>query len=87
MDVEDTIAMLTNRVLLLERMVQAQQFIDNSRYRVETMKGGLSVGDDFGFYIGDKDTNGTWLITRSGNDLVIQRRESGAYVTKSTISA
>ena len=36
---------------------------------------------------GDHNTNGSWRITPSGNDLVIQRRESGSWVTKSTISA
>ena len=38
-------------------------------------------------YFGDSETDGSWRITRSGNDLVIQRRESGSWVTKSTISA
>lgn len=47
--------------------------------------GELSSGG--GLYIGAPSTNGTWLITRSGNDLIFQRRESGSYVTKETISA
>lgn len=38
-------------------------------------------------YLGDANTDGTWRMIRSGNDLLMQRRESGAYVTKSTISA
>ena len=38
------------------------------------------------FYMGDPDTNGTWRIGRSGDNLVMQRRESGTYVTKSTIT-
>jgi len=38
-------------------------------------------------YFGAAATDGTWRIMRSGNDLVIQRRESGSYVTKSTITA
>lgn len=38
-------------------------------------------------YFGDPTTNDSWRIVRSGNNLVIQRRESGSYVTKSTISA
>jgi len=44
----------------------------------------LSTG---ALYFGEHATNGTWRIVRSGNDLVIQRRETGSYVTKSTISA
>jgi hypothetical protein len=38
-------------------------------------------------YFGDDSTNGSWRIVRSGNDLVIQRREAGTWTTKSTISA
>lgn len=38
-------------------------------------------------YFGDTATDGTWRIGRSGSDLVIERRESGSYVTKQTISA
>jgi hypothetical protein len=38
-------------------------------------------------YFGDPATNDSWRIVRSGNNLVIERRESGSWVTKSTISA
>jgi hypothetical protein len=38
-------------------------------------------------YFGDPSTNGTWKFVRSGDDFVIQRRESGSYVTKFTIAA
>ena len=46
-----------------------------------------SIASGGAYYFGAAATDGTWRITRSGNDLVIQRRESGSYVTKSTISA
>ncbi len=36
-------------------------------------------------YLGASGTNGSWRIGRSGDDLVFQRRESGAWVTKLTI--
>jgi len=39
------------------------------------------------FYIGDNATDGSWRFIRSGNNLVIERRESGSWVTKSTVSA
>jgi hypothetical protein len=39
------------------------------------------------FGTGAIETNGNWRITQSGNDLVIQRLESGTWTTKSTISA
>lgn len=38
-------------------------------------------------YLGDAATDGTWRYTRSGNDLLFQRRESGVWVTKLTIAA
>lgn len=38
-------------------------------------------------YLGDPATDGTWRVGRSGNDLVMERRESGTYVTKQTILA
>ncbi len=38
------------------------------------------------FHFGDKDTDGTWRIIRSGDNLLFQQRESGSYVTKSTIN-
>lgn len=37
-------------------------------------------------YFGATATDGTWRIGRSGNNLVIERRESGSYVTKQTIT-
>jgi len=39
------------------------------------------------FYLGGADTDGSWRFTRSGDDLLAQRREAGVYVTKQTISA
>jgi len=39
------------------------------------------------YYLGNSGTDGSWRITRSGNDLVIQRREAGNWVTKSTVAA
>lgn len=66
-----------------------------------TFNGNTTFGDDVSvtgdvdaatvespyYYLGDPDTDGTWRITPSGSDLVFQRRESGSYVTKDTITA
>lgn len=38
------------------------------------------------FYFGDPTTDGSWRIGRSGNNLVFERRESGSWVTKQTIT-
>lgn len=35
---------------------------------------------------GGKDTDGSWRIGRSGDNLITQRRESGVWVTKDTIT-
>lgn len=47
----------------------------------------LEITSTSSLYLGDSATDGSWRIVRSGNDLVIQRRESGTWTTKSTISA
>jgi hypothetical protein len=53
----------------------------------------LTIGTDIigasttAIYLGASGTDGTWKIVRSGNDLLFQRRESGSYVTKTTILA
>lgn len=49
--------------------------------------GDVEIGSANAFFMGDPTTDGSWRITRSGNDLVMQRRESGSWVTKSTIAA
>lgn len=61
----------------------------NSAQNLKT-SGNVS-GSDFilsatgALYFGDPNTDGSWRITRSGNDLVFQRRESGSWVTKLTV--
>jgi hypothetical protein len=49
--------------------------------------GSLELDSTEAVYLGDAGTDGTWRIIRSGNNLVIERREGGSYVTKSTIVA
>ena len=39
------------------------------------------------FYFGDPDTNGTWRIIRSGDNLAFQRREAGLWVSKGKMLA
>lgn len=38
-------------------------------------------------YLGDKRTNGSWRISVSGTTLLVQRLESGSWVTKWTFTA
>ena len=49
--------------------------------------GDVEIGSENAYLMGDPTANGSWRITRSGNNLVIQRRENGTWVTKQTISA
>lgn len=34
------------------------------------------------FYFGDPNRDGSWRITITGNDLAVQHREAGSWVTK-----
>jgi hypothetical protein len=49
--------------------------------------GDVEIYSNKAYYIGDPTTNDSWRMVRSGNDLVLQRRESGSWVTKQTIAA
>jgi hypothetical protein len=63
-----------------------QNFVDISGTGNLTMGGDVTAGSGSAYYIGDSATDGTWRFIRSGDDLLIQQRESGTYNTKSTIS-
>lgn len=66
---------------------------DGTNFLWDDASNSLTIGGDVlssatsALYFGASGTDGTWRIVRSGNDLVIRRRESGNYVTKSTITA
>ena len=49
--------------------------------------GSMAVGSAEAFFLGDGGTNGSWRFFRSGNNLLVQRRESGSWVTKHTFTA
>jgi hypothetical protein len=46
--------------------------------------GDVEVGSVNCVYFGNPTTDGSWRIGRSGNDLLVERRESGNYVVKGT---
>lgn len=54
-------------------------------FRVQST--GVRVESTLAFHLGDPTVDGTWRIVRSGNNLVFERRESSAWVTKQTIAA
>lgn len=47
---------------------------------------GAEITSGAAYYLGARGTDGTWRIVRSGDDLLLQQRESGSYVTKQTFS-
>ncbi len=48
---------------------------------------GVSLPSSEAYHLGDPDVDGTWRFVRSGSDLKIERRETGSYVSKTTITA
>jgi len=46
----------------------------------------ILIGSSNAFYFGASDFDGTWRIVRSGDNLVFERRESGSYVAKFTMT-
>ena len=51
-----------------------------------TTDGDVQTATNSAFYFGDMDTDGSWRIVRSGNNLVFERRESSSWVTKQTMT-
>ncbi len=51
------------------------------------VNGDVEINGSSALYFGDPSTDSTWRLVRSGTSLLIQRRESSSWVTKSTISA
>ena len=50
-----------------------------------TLTGDVVQASDKAFYFGATDADGSWRMNRSGNNLVIERRESGSWVEKAQI--
>lgn len=48
--------------------------------------GEFAIPGQSGFYIGDSNTNGSWRILISSDELVMQRRESGVWDSKLSIA-
>jgi len=49
--------------------------------------GSLVCGATMAVFFGATDVDGRWRFIRSGNDLLVQRRVSGSWVTKHTFAA
>jgi len=51
------------------------------------VSGDIEVASGDFIYWGDPNTDGSWCLGRNGNNMIFQRRESGSWVVKQTISA
>jgi hypothetical protein len=65
----------------------ARLVIDSSNNVVAQTGVNYVVQSSEAYYLGAVSTDGSWRIIRSGNNLLLERRESGSWVTKQTISA
>ena len=64
------------------------EYTFNDIYADTVYASGYFETDAYGmFYWGDPTSDGTWRITREGDNLVVQRRESTYWVTKSTFTS
>ena len=86
--------LLRARDLQSNSLVDIQNFMDlilrelDKQYRLLYQDVATIQVDDDGFiYFGEKDTDGTWRIGRSGTAWNMERRESGAYVAKGASTA
>ncbi len=71
----------------IPRVATAPEVIcDETKFLVAINLSDKDLREAAAVYFGPVDTNGTWRFIPSGSDLVVQRRESGSYVTKSTFS-
>lgn len=51
------------------------------------VNGDVEIASTGAVYLGDPTTDGSWRIMRSGNNLVFERRETGAWVGKGSFAA
>ncbi len=59
---------------------------DFMRKIADAVNENIFLPSDGAYYLGDLDTDGSWRIIRSGNNLLSQRLESGTWTTKQTIT-
>ena len=54
--------------------------------QIAMFKASIGISSSEAIYFGDKDSDGSWRIIRSGNNLQFERRESSAWVAKQVIT-
>jgi len=67
-------------------IVNALQRIELTDGVFRVVNADQQIDSDRAYYLGDKSTDGSWRMIRSSNNLLMQRRESGTWVTKQTIT-
>ena len=61
--------------------------LDATGGRHLTLSGDVDLGSTGAVYLGDKSTDGSWRMVRSGNDIIWERRETGSWVQKGSFVA
>jgi hypothetical protein len=56
-------------------------------FKFIVFNGPVEMASDMPIYFGNPDTNGSWRIVRSGDDIHFDRRESGSWVNKGSFTA
>jgi len=75
-----------NGDMTISTTVTGNIIIDTNDDEMTLINTDAVVDSDKAFYLGDSSTNGSWRVIRSGNNLLMERRESAAWVTKQTIT-
>jgi len=71
----------TNQAAQVSMWTSNTKRLEISSTGLATLTGDFAVASTNYHYWGASDVDGSWRIGRSGNDIVIERRESGSYVS------
>jgi len=64
----------------------AKKNINNNFTADQTISGNIQIKNNTFFYIGDSETDTSWRITTLSENLLFEKRVSGNWVTKYTIT-
>jgi hypothetical protein len=60
-------------------------FLDLWKHSPFDESGNVNLPSKGAFYLGEEGAEGSWRIVRSGEKLIFQRKESGEWVTQSSL--
>lgn len=82
---------LPNEIILPQPSTQFEKDLcvavnDFVRQIAEAVNNNVILPSEGAYYFGDTNTDGSWRLVRSGNNLEVQRLESSSWVSKSTFT-